>query len=335
MRLQLAYVLARMGDEDGARSQFRRASAAGLPPEVARAVDRFRPALQSSRRLGFGLEVSVAPDSNINRANASSTANIGSTVLDLSPDAQAQSGVGFSTALQGFWRPRLNERANLLFTANAKADLYGKSRFNEVIMSAGAGPELLLGRSRVRPAGLVGARWFGGKLYSESYGVTLNWLRQLDRTSEVQLDLTTIQSNYRINPAITGFATSGALRYERALSPRLYGRILARVDRQDARDPAYASWSMGGELLLSRDLGKFSIYGRAGYYRTRGDAAFSLPPQRRRDTLTDLEAGVILKTLAIGGFAPVIRVHRTANRSPVFFYDFHRTRLEFGATHDF
>jgi len=32
---------------------------------------------------------------------------------------------------------------------------------------------------------------------------------------------------------------------------------------------------------------------------------------------------------------PVIRVGYTANRSPVFFYDFHRTRVELGITHEF
>ena len=335
VRLELARLLARMGQDDAALSQLRRASTAGLPEDVARAVDRFQLSLRSRRRLGLGLEISIAPDSNINRATADSTTNVGSTVLELSPDARARSGLGFTSAVQGFWRPRLNANTNLLIAANGKADLYGTSRFNDIGVSLAAGPELLRGRSRIRPSALVGGRWIGHRFYSSSQGATLNWLRQLDRTSQIQLDLAAVQTDYRLNPAITGFVTSGVVRYERALSARLFGRLLVRLERQEARDPAYANWSTGGELLLSRELRKLTVYGRAGYYRTWGDAAFTLPPARRRDTLTDLEAGLVFRTLSVAGVAPVVRLHETRNRSPVFLYDFRRTRVEFGVTRDF
>lgn len=335
VRLELARVLASMGQEEAARSQLRRASSAGLPAEVARAVDRFQLALQSRRRLGLGVEISVAPDSNINRATTNNTTTVGSTVLDLSADAQAQSGLGLSTGLQAFWRPRLNAKTNLLFTASGKADLYGKSQFNDVNLSFGAGPELMDGKSRIRPAAVAGVRWFGGRLYSESYGGTVNWLRPVGRKSQIQIDVSAVQNDYRINPAITGLSVSSVIRYERALSPRMFGRVLVRVDRQTARQPAYASWSTGGEFLLSREFRRLTVYGRAGYYRTWGDAAFSLPPVRRRDTLTDFEGGLVFRTLSVGGLAPVVRLHRTRNRSPVFFYDFQRTRVEFGVTRDF
>ena len=88
-------------------------------------------------------------------------------------------------------------------------------------------------------------------------------------------------------------------------------------------------------MLVSRDVGRQTIYARAGYYRIWGDAAFSLPPERRQDNLIDFESGLIVRRFSFWGLAPVARVHHTQNRSPVFFYDFKRTRVELGLTREF
>jgi hypothetical protein len=60
-----------------------------------------------------------------------------------------------------------------------------------------------------------------------------------------------------------------------------------------------------------------------------------LPPARRNDKLIDLEIGALLRGFAYQGFAPLIQLRRTINKSPVFFYDFRRTRIEFGLTREF
>jgi hypothetical protein len=335
VRLQLAKVLAEDGDEEAAGRQLRRASTSGLPEDVAQVIDQFQLALRSRRRLGGSFELGFAPDSNINRANGNATVTIGSQPLDLSRDARARSGLGATIGSQVFWRPALGRRTNMLLTASGSADLYRRSQFNDIGLTATAGPELLRGRSRFRPSAIIARRWFGGAPYSESYGGALNWLRQINPVSQVQLDLTNVQTVYKINPSLTGRAASVVARYERAVSPRFFGRLSARVDRQDARDPAFATWSAGGEILASRDVGRRTIYLRAGLYKTRGDAAFTLPRAKRRDGLIDVEVGLSFRDLAVLGLAPVIRLHRTENHSPIFFYDFRRTRLELGITHAF
>ena len=335
VRLELARVLMDMGEEDAARGQLRRASSAGLPPEVARVVDRFQLALRSRRRLGGSIQIALAPDTNINSATNQEVVDVGSVPIALSKDAQARSGVGLALPVSGFWRPALDANTNMLITVNGNADLYRASRFNDISLSVAAGPELLRGRARYRLSAVAGRRWFGGRRYSASYGGTANWLRQIDRVSQVQVDFTVLRTDYRLNPAMDGPGISAVLRYERALSPRLFGRVMVRIDRQGARDPAFRTTSPGVELLLSRDFGAQTLFGRVGYTRTAGDAPFTLPPARRRDDTTDLEAGLILHRLAYRGFAPVLDVRRTVNRSPVFFYDFRRTRVEVGFSKEF
>jgi len=48
-----------------------------------------------------------------------------------------------------------------------------------------------------------------------------------------------------------------------------------------------------------------------------------------------LEAGAALRRFSRWGLAPVLRIRWTRNHSPIFFYDFDRTRLEFGFTREF
>lgn len=335
VRLELARVLVALGEEDNARSQLRRASTAGLPADVARVVDIFQLALRSRRRLGGGIEVSLAPDSNVNRASDNATVTIGSTSANLSRDAQAQSGIGATVSSQAFWRPALNRNTNILATASVNGDFYKKSQFNDSGFSLRLGPELLRGRSRYRMSLAGGSRWFGGAHYSDSYGASVNWLRQIDRVSQVQLDLTSLRSDYYINPALDGTVHSAVLRFEQALSARLSYRATLLLERQNARDAAFATWSTGAEILLSRDIGRKTAYVRIAHNRTWGDAPYSLPPERRKDKLIDLELGFLLRDLSFSGFAPVVRLHHTENTSPLFFYAYRRTRVEFGLTREF
>lgn len=335
VRLELARVLAASGDEDGARRQLRLASSAGLPDEVSRIVNQFESALRSHKRLGGSFEFGFAPDNNINRAQRGSVAEVGTLQVELSEDARAQSGIGLTIGGQAYWRPPVGGDTGLLMTLSGSGDLYRKSRFNDVSTALTAGPELRWGSSRIRLAGVFGLRWFGESRYSKSYGASFNWLRPLDPRSQLQLDLSAIRNNYRINPALNGLTTGAVFRYERALSPRLFGRLSLRATRQEARDPAFATWSTGSELLLAREAGPLTFYGRAGYDRIWADASFSFPPVRRKDRQLDLEAGAALRRLSIWGLSPLLRIRWTKNKSPVFFYDFNRTRLELGFTREF
>ena len=183
VRLELARVYALANEEAAARRELRRASAIGLPDEVATAVDRFAGALRSRRRLGATIQVALAPDSNINRATSAD--EIGTVIGPLVPDrdARAKSGVGLALAGQAFWRGD-----DLLARLSARGDFYSRSRFNDMSVSAAFGPELRRGGARLRPAAVHARRWFGGSPYSQHYGASLNWLQPLTATSQVEVE---------------------------------------------------------------------------------------------------------------------------------------------------
>src|SRR5262249_27138482 len=86
VRLELARVLALMGDDDAARRQLRQAQSMGLPPDVAVTVGRFANALRTSRPVGGSIELSLVPDSNINRATKAATVDTVIAPLTLDRD---------------------------------------------------------------------------------------------------------------------------------------------------------------------------------------------------------------------------------------------------------
>jgi tetratricopeptide (TPR) repeat protein len=334
-RLELARLLAAAGDEAGARRELRRAGAAGLPDDVARVVDRFATALRSVRPLGGAIEVAVAPDSNINRATTQERVDTVVAPLTLSRDARATSGIGVSLSAQGFARGDLSEDVALLSRVSARADLYGKSRFNDLVLTLASGPEFRLGGARVRPAAIAQRRWFGGDLFSESYGGSVNVLKPLDRVSQIEGELTLLETRYRPNPLQDGLLADLGLAYDRALSPRFSIRVGLRGTRQDAGIAFLRNVSGGVDLLASRAFGKQLVFAQVSGFRLEADDRDPLFGVTRSDMRLDVTAGAVLRRFSWRGLAPLVRVIHTRSDSTVPIFDFKRTRVEFAISREF
>ena len=335
VRLELARLLALAGDESGARRELRRAGAAGLPDDVARAVDRFALALRSSRPFGASFEVAIAPDSNINRATDRETVDTVIAPLLLNPDARARSGIGLSLSGQAFSRAEIGRDVAILTRLSGSANLYGASRFNDVVATIATGPEFLAGRTRWRPAVIASRRWFGGERYSDGYGLSLNVLKPIDTRSQIEAEATMLKNRYPTVAVQNGTLYDANIAYDRALTPRFSTRIAARLDRQTAVEPALALTSGAIELLASHSFGKQLIFVQGSVGLLGADERLALFPRTRHDTRYDLTGGIILRAFSFKGLSPLVRVTRSVNDSTVGIYDFKRTRVEFALSREF
>ena len=124
VRIELAQLLDRMGDKDGAWREVRAAQAAGLPPAVARLIDRYSDALRAQRPFGASFEIAIAPDSNINRATRSDSLGTVLGDFQIADDAKAKSGTGVSLNAQAFRRVGIGGDASLLFRASGFGNIY-------------------------------------------------------------------------------------------------------------------------------------------------------------------------------------------------------------------
>lgn len=333
VRLKLATMLTRMGDQDSALRELRALRSADLPHQVARFVDRLAASLQASKPFGVQLEFAVAPDSNINRATRSDT--VGTVFGDFELDQKARSGIGAS--IRGFAHARQGVTSNLNLVARLSTDasLYRHKDFNDIQLELSVGPELKLGRNRITGEVAVGQQWFGMKPYQRNFRIGASIARPLDSVSQLRLDLGLRRTDNRLNDLQDGQGVQLRARYERALSPQMIVSASIGGERFKARDDAYStrSWSLG--LAAYRDIGRMTFSAGVDIGRLKADDRLSLLPEARDDRFTRFQVGTVFRQFTVGGFAPMTRLVFERNKSSVEFYDYRRTRTEVGVSRAF
>ena len=330
IRLELARVLAMLGNTASAARELRAAEATGLSPELEQTVRFFANALDARRPLGGNLEIGVAPDSNANHATGSAT--IDTVIGNLTPDqnARAHSALGLDVRGQGFVRIALSRRMDLLMQLSGTASLYRDRAFDDVILAPQIGPTLASGADRIAVSLGPAWRWYGLAPYSLSLGGSGDWLHPLGRRAQLRVDFGLAHIDYRQNALQGGDAVTLAAGVDRALSARLGVGVQLTGNRQGARDPGYATAGIGANTYLSREIGETTLTVTASYNHLEADQRLSLFPRRRIDN--DLAIGIagVFRNLRIGSIAPLARLKYEANLSSVTFYDFRRLSAELG-----
>ena len=335
VRLELAKVQAEMGDEAAARRTLRQAQAGGLPGDVAQLVDQFQGALRARKPYGGSLEVSLAPSTNINRATRSSTLDTIIAPLTLSDDARAKSGVGGKVAGQAYLRLPIGERLRWTLDASAQGIFYRDSQFDDAAAAVETGVQWTLGRSRLQPQIGRTYRWYGGKTYAVTDVASLNWLRALGTRSQLEASASVGHADYRLNPLETGTIYDFGASLEHAFNARSGGRVSLSGQRQDARDPGYATSGGGMTLLYWFDRGRTTLFTSAGLSHLEADDRLFLFPRRRIEWQGRVSAGATMRQATVHGFAPVVRVSYERNASTVGIYDYGRFGMEVGITRAF
>jgi tetratricopeptide (TPR) repeat protein len=334
-RLELARMLAALGREAEARRELRQARAVGIPPEAAQAVDRFAAALRSTKRFGGSAEVALTPDSNVNRATEARTLDTIIAPLTLSEDARARSGVGGRVAGQAFGKIPITDEVSFLTRISGVADIYRASEFDDVSVSALAGLEWRGLTDTISPSIGETRRWFGGEPYARTETVTLDWVKSVDRRSQLVLSGSASAAHYARNRLQDGEIYDLSIAYERALTGSTGASLAIGGTRQLAQDPGYSTWSGGLTVSAWRESRWGTLFFSSGIRRTEGDERLFLFAEPRREWLLTANAGVNLRALTIAGFAPSFRISLERNESTVGIYDYRRVAARVGIVRAF
>lgn len=335
VRLELARVLALLGEDTEARRELRQAQAGGLPPEVSQVVSQFANALRSRKPFGASLELALTPDSNINRSTDAQTLDTVIAPLDLSADARAQSGLGARASGQAFFRVPITPHISIVPRVSGQGEFYRQSQFDDASASALIGVEWSPGRERFQLSGGGTYRWYGLKPYAQTATAALNWQHPLSHRAQFTASLSAADTDYRLNDLQDGALFNADLGVERAFNARSGGGITLSATRQTARDPGYANVAAGATLVYWRELGHTTAFATFTGRGLEADARLFLYPERRRDLLLGASAGATFRGLKVRGFAPLIRVSYERNFSTVGIYDYRRVATTFGITRAF
>ena len=335
VRLELAQILDKMGDRESALRELRAVQSSGLPPAVARMVDRYSAALRAARPAGASVEIAVAPDSNINRATRSDTLGTIFGDFDIGEDSKATSGLGLSLRGQTFRRFEIGGDDSLLVRLSGFGDLYRRTRFNDIAVDLAAGPELRLGRNQLNLEIGATQRWFGQKPFLRSVRAGATWSHPLGTRAQLRLTASASLIDNQMNDVQDGKAYSGKIAVERAMSPTTGLGINFGGDRQSLKDPGYSTTGWRAGILAWHDVGRMTVTAEAEYGRLRADDRLFLFPDKRVDTYSRLSLATTFRQLQWQGFAPLARFTIERNKSSVGFYDYRRTRSEIGIVRAF
>lgn len=334
-RLELAHALQLLGEPGAALRELRAAQASGLPPSVARLVDRYSEALRASRPFGASFEIALAPDSNINRATRSDTLGTIFGDFDIGNDSKAKSGMGLSMQGQAYRRLSIGGDNSLLVRLSGAADVYREMDFNDIAVDLAVGPELRLGRDQLNFEAGATQRWFGQKPFMRSARLGVTWVRPIGSLMQLRLSGSAALIDNQMNDLQDGKAFSGRLDVERALSATTgIGLNLSR-DRQSLKNPGYSTTGWRAGVLGWRDVGRMTFTAEAEMGRLHADDRLQLFPDRRSDRYSRFSLGATFRQLQWHGFAPVTRFSIERNRSTIEFYDYRRTRSEIGVVRAF
>lgn len=329
-RLELAGILDKLGDKDGAWRQVRAIHAAGLPPAVARLVDRYSEALRNQRPFGGSFEFALAPDSNINRATRSDTLGTIFGDFDIDKEAKAKSGTGLALTGQAFRRVSLSGDSSLLVRLSGFANLYRRTSFNDIAADLAVGPELNWRRSRLQLEVGATQRWFGQKPFLLSVRLAETFSHAVGGRMLVRLSGSAALVDNQMNDLQDGKVYSAQLGLERALTPTTGMAARIGIDRQSLKDPGYATTGWRTGLTAWHDFGRATVTADAELGRLRADERLLLFPDQRTDHYSRLSFGATFRQLQFRGLAPVMRFTIERNRSTIAFYDYKRARTEIG-----
>ena len=332
VRLELARIQVALGNYEAASRELRAAQAAGLPPQVEQLVRFYASALSARKPFGASLQIAIAPDSNINRATADDTLETIIGEFDLSDDARETSGIGLSLRGQGYYRHEIGSAADMLIRASALGQFFGRSEFNDYIVSLQIGPELKSGADAINLSGIVTHRWFGGDPYTAGYGVSANYRHPIDPRTRLTGDAAMICSDDLQNSLRDAFRLSASAGIDRAFTARFGGGARATAVRQIARDPGYSLISGGVDAYLFHEFGETTLVFEGGYSRLEADRRLFLYPERRADDRYSASISGTFRSFRIGRFAPLAKIEFEANQSTVGIYDYQRFGAEIGVT---
>jgi len=334
-RLELASLLHQMGDASAALKQLHALGTLDLPLNVARFVDRMSASLKASRPFSFQLELALAPDTNINRATKSET--LGTVLGDFTFDEESKAKSGVGAAARGFVQGRLSLSSNIDLKAHGSIDasVYRHREFNDISLELAAGPEFQIGAARIGVEAGGGQQWYGKHSYQRSLRLSSSAWLKVDSVSQLRLDGAARWSKNQVNRLQDGRGFSAAARYERALSPQLTISVGAGFDRFSAQEDAYSTRSWTATANLYQDIGRVTLDAGVDLGGLRADDRLTILPNARDDKLIRLHLGTVFRQLNVGGFSPTIRLVMERNRSSVEYYDYKRTRTEFGISRSF
>lgn len=336
VRLELGRAFFLQGDYENAERNFRFARAGDLPDDAKRNVDQYLAAIQRLKRWSYGLSAGVADDTNVNAATNLQTVYIYGLPFTLSDNARQTTGIGAAIDASGEFSPLISDDYKFLVGGLVHRLQYGRGEFDDMTVSAYAGPEFFLARWRFDTLVTGFARWYGEAPYSEGVGGRASIGYALLPTLQLGLTLDGQEDSFRPIHDQDGpiYDASGEVAY--TFSPSRTIRVSGGIAVQQARLAAYADTTYWLALDYYQDFPfGFSANLEPAVSTISYDAPLAAFGTPRNDSSWAVRLDILNRRLEYRGFAPRISYIHSQDVSNIALYRYSRDQVQFGVTGQF
>lgn len=336
VRLELARAFFLKGDYDNADRQFRFARAGDIPDAVKSNIDSYLSAIARLRQWTFNFSIALAPDTNENAATSLSQIDIYGLPFALDNSARHKSGIGVAGDVGGEWSPLLSDDIKARVGLDAYRVDYGGRDFDDMTLSAYAGPQWLFANWDVSPLLTGFDRWYANRPYMRGFGGKLAADYGIASDLLVAASFGAQSIFYSNNALQDGPLLSLSLAGNYVLSPSAAFSLQLGVNRQLAEiDPyAYRGYWIG--LGYSQDLPYgFSASLQPGWLSTHYDAPLAGFGRTRVDDTLMVSLNLLNRRFDYHGFTPRFSYTFTRQDSSIALYSYSRSQFQIGLTSQF
>ena len=336
VRLELGRVYYLLEDDVKANLQFRYALAGDLPEPVVDNVLAILELIRARRKWSVGLDLAIAPDTNINAAPNTRTVDVLGLPFVLDDEARRESGVGVEARLSGRYDVAVSPSVLFRQTASLRMLEYEGGTFDDTSVFVNAGP---LFRSPGREHGVslvVGRRWFSGRDYNRSIGMRADTTWRVGERLDVGVGARWLHLDHEDAKFLDGPRGQISADATYALSTQSFLRGVVAVDRERAAAATESNWGLFFALGLFTEIGGgFGVYVEPGVQLRRFDEKSATFGDRRVEISPHIGINFRNRRLNFFGFTPLVGIGLEKRFSTIDLFEYERARLVLGVTREF
>ena len=337
-RLNLAAVLAEVGQDDRARYHYELLRGSTDAPEITNTLDQHIDALDRRRSWEGHFNFAIVPESNAGKRTAAETIVIGGLPFVINPNARAKAATGARVGFGGAWLPWVapNTRARLGLSFDGSVYQDGAAP-RDITLAAQMGLLNFGDRGRRISGTLhIAQRWLNDTAYTTTTGLSLGYVKNIGAAGVVSVNARHQQIAFdQVGlPSVRETLLMG--RYTHNLSPQfqLYvgGAVEGRTSSSATEAGQRAELSFGGQYLFQGGL-QVGLDLQAG--RMERDGITPLFGLTREDTTRSATIRIMNRNWSLSGFAPVLELGFEQRKSNIAIYSYDNQRVSLGLTRRF
>jgi hypothetical protein len=236
----------------------------------------------------------------------------------------------------GEWSPFVTDNIKARLGADLHRSEYSGGKFDDMTLSAYAGPEWVSAGWDVSLLSNWFRRWYANDDYSEAFGGQLSAQHPLADKLYLGIAFSARAVTYATQSAMNGpvFGLDGNLTY--VFSPSSLVQIAGGVARTEATLAAFSNWSRWISISYQQDLPwGFTVSAMPSVVWSGYDGEMAGFGARRDDTGLSFRVGILNRRLTYEGFTPQISFVHVTQQSNIVLYRYGRNQFEIGITRYF